>query len=485
MKTTARLNVFFGVITLLSQISFMSTNALADAKEFYFQRAQLQKKSGMDFLFGTSSKAALADEWFDQKIDHTTTTAEDMRTFKQRYWVNSTYAKGPGSPVIFYICGEATCSAEQMGGATLDNAQKLGAYAVALEHRYYGKSQPFDSLTTDNLKYLTIENALQDLAAFETYAKTTLGLSGKWITVGGSYPGALSAFYRAKFPMMIEGALASSAPVQARENFEDYDRHVFEVAGPDCAASMRIVVKEAEAALANPTQLAAVKAQFAAQVIVNPDDFLYIIADIGASAVQYGFRDQFCNAITAATTNADKVRAYGKFGQEIYAMWGVDALGFSVQSAENLDPNSYLAGFGQRQWMYQSCTQFGFFQNAYHDPAYSVRSARINPTYHRDMCNRLFGFDQPVDVDGTNTNYYQPVLTQSSNILFTNGSNDPWSLLGINPTLGNNTDPNDTVILIDGAAHCGDLSSLSASDSTALTAAKDKFSDLATLWLKP
>lgn len=34
--------------------------------------------------------------YFEQLIDH---DAPELGTFQQRYWVNSTYWKGPGSPV--------------------------------------------------------------------------------------------------------------------------------------------------------------------------------------------------------------------------------------------------------------------------------------------------------------------------------------------------------------------------------------------------
>jgi hypothetical protein len=32
-----------------------------------------------------------------------------------------------------------------------------GAILYALEHRFYGKSQPFDDLATENLRYLSTE----------------------------------------------------------------------------------------------------------------------------------------------------------------------------------------------------------------------------------------------------------------------------------------------------------------------------------------
>jgi pimeloyl-ACP methyl ester carboxylesterase len=459
--------------------------AHADAKDFYFRRAELRRiQKNHRAKFSTPAD----DTSFSQTLDHT--NAQDMRTFQQRFWVDSSFAKGPNSPVLYYICGEATCDESQMSGATLENAQALGAYAVALEHRYYGKSQPFTSLTADNLKYLTVANALADLAAFQKYAQTKLGMTGKWISIGGSYSGALSAYYRSLYPTLVSGALASSGPVQALENFEAYDRHVTEVAGPECATAMRTVVKAAEDAVdaftADPTKLTAIKTAFAATQITDSDDFLYVIADVGASAVQYGMRDEFCAELaTASPSGTDAtIKAYGDFAQKVYAMWGVDALGFSVESAMNLDPNSYLTGFGMRQWMYQSCTEFGFFQNAYHDPAYSVRSARINPAYHRNMCNRLFGINQPVDTDGTNHSFYQAVLTGGSSLLMTNGSNDPWSLLGITVANGNNTNPDLTVTLIQGGAHCDDLGPSSSSDSSSLHAAKQQFSALLAGWTK-
>lgn len=45
---------------------------------------------------------------------------------------------------------------------------KHGALLMSLEHRYYGDSQPFADHSTDNLQYLTSEQALADIANFIT-----------------------------------------------------------------------------------------------------------------------------------------------------------------------------------------------------------------------------------------------------------------------------------------------------------------------------
>lgn len=48
-----------------------------------------------------------------------------------------------------------------------------------------------------------------------------------WITVGGSYPGALSAWFRYKYPHLTIGSIASSAVVQAIENFQNFDKQMY------------------------------------------------------------------------------------------------------------------------------------------------------------------------------------------------------------------------------------------------------------------
>jgi len=49
-------------------------------------------------------------------------------------------------------------------------------------------------LSTDNLKYLSSEQALADLAYFRLYMSDKLKLTkNKWIAFGGSYPGMCEA----------------------------------------------------------------------------------------------------------------------------------------------------------------------------------------------------------------------------------------------------------------------------------------------------
>jgi hypothetical protein len=93
-----------------------------------------------------------------------------------------------------------------------------------LEHRFYGKSRPTADLSTENLQYLSSEQALADLAQFRNFIHTSYNLTDKnrWISFGGSYPGSLSAWFRLKYPHLVHAAVSSSAPMFAIIDFSDY-----------------------------------------------------------------------------------------------------------------------------------------------------------------------------------------------------------------------------------------------------------------------
>ena len=417
---------------------------------------------------------ALADQGtFTQKLNHF--DPNDSRTFEQRYWVNSSYASGYDAPVIYYICGESRCS--PAGGFAVTLAKELHAYAVTLEHRYYGDSVPVANYSAANMKFLSADQALADLDAFQSYVKTQKKLTGEWIAVGGSYSGALSAYYRLAYPKTIAGSLASSGPVQAKAEFEEYDYQVATVIPPACLAAIQNVTAEVEKDLKNPATRDAVKTLFGSSVVADDVDFLYIIADMAAIAIQYGSRDEFCATIQNAS---DPKTAYAKAGLDLFAGFGMTTLEDTAQGNMSENANDYRKN-GMRQWLYQSCTEFGYWQVAYHDPKFSSRSARIDLPFHNEICNRMFGIHGTVDTSYINQTYYQPILAgRISKTFFTNGSDDPWQHLAINP-LRHNVPATAEAMLIQGAAHCDDLGNTASPN---VVTAQNRFRVLLKSWLQ-
>jgi pimeloyl-ACP methyl ester carboxylesterase len=321
--------------------------------------------------------ASLIPGVFQQNIDHFGQLTG--QSFAQRYWVDSQYApqspsQSDDAPVLFHICGEG--DAEQ-GYFLNDNAvawaKTLGAHIVYLEHRYYGKSLPFSDLSSDHLRYLTLDNVIEDLATFQKWMTSTQGWKGKWISLGGSYSGTLSALYRQKHPELVVGALAASAPM------------------------------------------------------------------ISGAGQSEGTQDD-------------------------------------VDSYSSTDPSSDTGG---RQWVYQACTTFGFWEADGGTPGSNL----FIPSAW--LCQRLFGSVALVNSSTYNQNYDLPFLSNSagspSNILFTYGSDDIWTTLGLSQQSNANT--NITVQVINGAGHHFDLNPPDSSDSADVINARAEFVTLAKKWL--
>jgi hypothetical protein len=73
--------------------------------------------------------------------------------------------------------------------------QQHGALLVAIEHRYYGKSQPFASYA--DMSLLSVDQALADYAAIIDFLAHTYNTTNS-IVFGCSYIGSGAAWFRSK-----------------------------------------------------------------------------------------------------------------------------------------------------------------------------------------------------------------------------------------------------------------------------------------------
>ncbi|VDN02619.1 unnamed protein product [Thelazia callipaeda] len=191
-----------------------------------FNKLSIFKTSG-DAKF-RPSPPEIGRSSFKQKLDHFNT--KNGQTWRQYYMHRKSPYQNPDGPVFLMIGGE-----DQADRAWLTNynlpylqlADQINASTYMLEHRFYGASRPTKNTSLQNLKYLNAKQAIEDIHHFVQEINQREGLSNpKWIAFGGSYSGSLAAWIRQKYPQDIRASVASSAPLQAKLNFQEFEEQI-------------------------------------------------------------------------------------------------------------------------------------------------------------------------------------------------------------------------------------------------------------------
>ncbi|XP_077996059.1 thymus-specific serine protease-like [Glandiceps talaboti] len=431
-----------------------------------------------------------------QPLEHFDPMVKD--TYQQRYWVNPTYWNKPDGPVFLYIAGERGLGSYVVEiGEHVDLAKKYGALIVAVEHRFYGASINVDGLELKQMQYLSSQQALADLASFHSFAQSKFDLTEKntWICFGGSYPGALSAWFRLKYPHLVYGAIASSAPVKAETNFEGYNEVVAaSLADPvvkgsqECEANVASAFKEINQKI-QEKQFDVLKKDFlSCNNISNPNDtatFVSNMASLLMGIVQYNEMttwdiEQFCSYMTQPRKPYDNLAI---FNAKYLNDSGEECSDNSFDNYLKLlrDTTSKSEGVGIRQWTYQTCTQFGYYQTCDSNttcpfsPQMDLKSSLI-------LCSAAFNISGSVvdrRVDFTNS-YYGADHPSGTRIVFVNGSIDPWHALSVLQNLS----PTVTAIFINGTAHCANMEEPTPQDLPSLVQARQKIDAQIGQWLQ-
>lgn len=133
--------------------------------------------------------------------------------------------------------------------------------------------------------------------------------------------------------------------------------------------------------------------------------------------------------------------------------------------------------------MYQTCTEFGWFQSAdyYEQPFGDWFTFPAN--YSMLQCADIFDKDlffQIFDnVDDTNR-YYGGWNISTTRVVFPNGQLDPWHAMSVTKDISAEA----TAIYIFGTAHCADMYPDDYLDPPQLSEARDRIANLIDDWLR-
>ncbi|CAB3402787.1 unnamed protein product [Caenorhabditis bovis] len=473
-------------------------------------RGGMKRTPPMTMFAGKVSMDTVVSDEFTQILDHFDTS--NTKTFKQRYWHNNRWYK-EGGPVFLMLGGEGPESSFWVSSSDLEItnlAAQQGAWVFDIEHRYYGETRPTATMSTKDLRYLSSAQAIEDVATFikamnEKFPELA---KAKWVTFGGSYSGALAAWAREKHPELIYAAVGSSGPVQAEVDFFEYlevVKNSISRNSTECAASVTKGFNQVAQLLKTADGRKQLKTVFHTCTDININDdksvkyfwetvyspYMEIVQYSGDAAGLFEHQLTIAHAIcrfhnNPKTTALQKMKQVNDNFDLVNMYFGCNDINYSA-FIEFMKDEDYGTAQSDRAWVWQTCTEFGYYQSTASPVAgpWFGGVSNLPAQYYIDQCTEIYGADYNSKevqdaVNHTNDYYGGRDKLNTDRILLPNGDIDPWHALG---KLASNS-PNVVPVVINGTAHCADMYGSSSSDSVYLTAARQKIATVLDGWLK-
>lgn len=397
-------------------------------------------------------------------------------TFKNRYWLDASHYS-PGGPVIVLQSGETDATSRlvyMQKGILAQLAEATNGIGVVLEHRYYGQSFPTDSLSTENLRFLTTEQALAD----EVYFAQNIvfpGLEDKnltshttaYLSYGGSYPGSISAFLRVKYPDVFWGSISSAGVTKAILDYWQYYATPAEYGPTFCMTTQKLFTKMADNILMGKKKSKSIhklKHLFGLDHITHDVDFAnQLSSGVGSwqglnwdpEVSQDNFYE-FCRNLSSLVVLFPETESKRSLAEEViedggytadpllvnqllnYVGW-MNLTAVSVCQNEghthdhcfsNLNSTFYqqheLKDYVWRSWAYQYCTEWGYLPTGSGVPEdqMSLISRTLDLEYLSTVCREAFNITDPPDVEEVNK--FGGYDIHYPRLAIIDGEWDPW-----------------------------------------------------------
>ncbi|XP_034024350.1 lysosomal Pro-X carboxypeptidase [Thalassophryne amazonica] len=410
--------------------------------------------------------------YFEQKIDHFGFLVDG--TFKQRYLVADKHWHQQGGPILFYTGneGDITWFCNNTG-FMWEIAEELGAMLVFAEHRYYGESLPFGQESysdTKHLNYLTSEQALADFAVLIVNLKSTVpgAQQSPVIAVGGSYGGMLAAWFRMKYPNIVVGALASSAPIWQFPDMVkcgDFFKIVtqdFSRSGRYCDANIRRSWKAIDNISSSVAGLQWLTEQFSLCTPLKGKNAVGKFKNwlqetwVNLAMVDYPYEASFLQPLPQWPIKVVcKYLGFDSTVSDYQLLLGVSQAAkvyynyTGTTSCLNISQTA-TGSLGFIGWAFQACTEMVMpvctdgIQDMFEPEKWDFQA-------FSDECHAAFGVRPRAD--WARTVYGGKDITSHSNIIFSNGGLDPWSAGGVTSNITSSL----VYIMIPEGAHHLDL----------------------------
>lgn len=164
----------------------------------------------------------------------------------------------------------------------------------------------------------------------------------------------------------------------------------------------------------------------------------------------------------------------------LISMWKMEPYKYEIKNCASPVINYTMAC---RQWSWQYCTEYGYFQTPSHN--HRTRSTAIDVEYFRNTCRRVFN-NKISGIPDTEKFNKEWANFSGKNILLVTQSDDPWKWAGLQEITDKEKQKDLRLLHVKctDCGHCSDLrGGITAKDTTNLKIAKLQAMHIISDWL--
>lgn len=268
--------------------------------------------------------------------------------------------------------------------------------------------------------------------------------------IGGSYPGALAAWTSVIAPGTFAAYHASSAVVEAIEDFWQFFTPIEQALPRNCSADVKLVIKQVDVVLDNGTaqEVAAMKKEFGLETLEDNGDFAYYLYQ---PLIEWARNEtkvyRFCDWIETSANDGKVVKGAEKSGVGLKSAWegytswmqySYNETCYTGTCAWNADVEEYNQPNdlgSHRSWLWQLCNEpFGWWHvGPPKSDGSNIVSSHVRPEHRQRQCDlsfpQTFGY-KPAISEGFTAAMFNGWTggwdATFENVLFCDGEFDPW-----------------------------------------------------------